>query len=39
MSMTLSELALFLEGGDLIEKKTLAPPALERKELAMQIPV
>jgi transposase len=39
MSMTLSELGLFLEGGDLIEKKILAPPALERKELAMQIPV
>jgi transposase len=39
ITLTLSELALFLEGGDLIEKKILAPPALERKELAMQIPV
>jgi transposase len=39
ISLTLSELALFLEGGDLIEKKILAPPALERKELAMKIPV
>lgn len=39
ISLTLSELALFLEGGELLEKKSLAPPALERKELAMQIPV
>ena len=37
--LTLSELALFLEGADLIEKKILAPAALERKELAMKIPV
>ena len=38
MSLTLSELALFLEGGQLLEKKALAPPAFERKDLAMQIP-
>lgn len=39
ISMTLSELALFLEGGDLLERKIVAPPAFERKDLAMQIPV
>lgn len=39
ISLTLSELALFLEGGELLEKKALAPPAFDRKELAMQIPV
>jgi transposase len=39
ISLTLSELALFLEGGELLERKILAPPALQRKELAMQIPV
>ncbi len=38
MSLTLSELALFLEGGQLLEKKALAPPTFERKDLAMQIP-
>jgi transposase len=38
MLMTLSELALFLEGGELLERKALAPPALEKKDLAMQIP-
>jgi hypothetical protein len=38
MSLTLSELALFLEGGQLLEKKALAPPAFERKDLAVQIP-
>lgn len=39
VSLTLSELALFLEGGELLEKKMLAPPALVQKELAMEIPV
>lgn len=38
MSLTLSELALFLEGGELLEKKALAPSAFERKDLAMPIP-
>lgn len=37
VSLTLSELALFLEGSDLIERKSLAPPTFDAKSLAVQI--
>ena len=39
VSLTLSELALFLEGSDLIERKSLAPPTFDQKELAVKISV
>jgi transposase len=39
VSLTLSELALFLEGSDLIGRKSLAPPTFDQKELAVKIPV
>lgn len=37
VSMTLSELALFLEGALILGRMPLAPAALERKDLAVQI--
>jgi len=39
VSLTLSELALFLEGSDLIGRKSLAPPTFDQKELAVKISV
>ena len=39
VSLTLSELALFLEGSDLIGRKPLAPPTFDQKELAVKISV
>jgi transposase len=37
VSMTLSELTLFLEGALIVGRLPLAPAALERKDLALQI--
>src|ERR1039457_4420197 len=39
LSLTLSELALFLEGSELIGRKTLAPPTFDEKSLAVEIPI
>lgn len=39
VSLTLSELALFLEGSELVGRKSLAPPTFEQKELAVKIPI
>jgi transposase len=39
LSLTLSELALFLEGSELIGRKSLAPPTFDEKSLAVQIPI
>ena len=39
LSMTLSELALFLEGSELVGRKTLAPPTFDEKNLAVKIPL
>jgi transposase len=39
LSMTLSELALFLEGSELVGRKTLAPPTFDEKNLAVKIPM
>lgn len=39
VSLTLSELALFLEGSELVGRKVLAPPALQQKDLAVEIPM
>jgi transposase len=39
LSLTLSELALFLEGSELIGRKSLAPPPFSEKELAVKIPM
>lgn len=39
MSLTLSELALFLEGSDLVGRKMLVPPTFDEKNLAVKIPV
>jgi transposase len=39
LSMTLSELALFLEGSELVGRKMLAPPTFDEKNLAVKIPV
>mgnify|MGYP001768248275 CR=1 FL=1 len=38
-TLTLSELALFLEGSELVGRRMLVPPTFEEKELAMKIPV
>ncbi len=35
-SLTLSELALFLEGSDLVERKSLVQPTFDEKELAVK---
>ena len=39
VALTLSELALFLEGSDLVGRKSLAPPTFSEKELAVKIPI
>lgn len=39
LSLTLSELALFLEGSELIGRKSLAPPTFSEKELAVKVPI
>jgi transposase len=39
LSMTLSELALFLEGSELLGRKSLAPPSFDEKSLAVAIRV
>jgi transposase len=39
LSLTLSELALFLEGSELIGRKSLAPPTFDEKSLAVKIPI
>jgi transposase len=39
LSMTLSELALLLEGSELVGRKTLAPPTFDEKNLAVKIPL
>ena len=39
LSLTLSELALLLEGSELIAKKPLAPPTFDEKSLAVEIPI
>jgi transposase len=38
-SLTLSELALFLEGSELVGRKVLAPPTFDEKNLAVKIPM
>lgn len=35
-SLTLSELALFLEGSEIVGRKSLAPPTFDEKELAVR---
>jgi transposase len=35
-SLTLSELALFLEGSELVGRKSLVPPTFDEKELAVK---
>lgn len=37
IALTLSELALFLEGSELVGRKTLVPPTFEQKELAVNV--
>jgi transposase len=37
VEMTLSELALFLEGSELIGRRALSPPRLAQEELAITI--
>jgi transposase len=37
IELTLSELALFLEGSELIGRRSLSPPALTQEELAITI--
>jgi transposase len=39
LKLTLSELALFLEGCDLVGKKRLSPPALNDKDLEPRSPM
>jgi hypothetical protein len=39
LSLTLSELALFLEGSELIGRKSLALPTFDEKGLAVEIPI
>ena len=39
VSLTLSELALFLEGSELVGRRSLAPPTFSEKELAVKIPI
>lgn len=39
LSLTLSELALFLEGSDLVGRKVLVQPTFDEKNLAVKIPV
>jgi transposase len=39
VSLTLSELALFLEGSELVGRKSVAPPTFSEKELAVKIPM
>jgi len=39
LSLTLSELALFLEGSELIGRKSLAPPTFDEKGLAVEISI
>lgn len=39
VTLTLSELALFLEGSELVGRKMLVPPTFEEKDLAVRIPV
>ncbi len=39
LELTLSELALFLEGCELLGKKRLSPPALDEKDLAPRSPM
>lgn len=37
ISMTLSELTMFLEGARIIERQSIAPPEFSRKDLAVKI--
>jgi hypothetical protein len=39
VSLTLSELALFLEGSELVGRKMLVPPTFDDKNLAVKIPM
>ena len=39
LSMTLSELAVFLEGSELVGRKMLVPPTFDEKNLAVEIPM
>jgi transposase len=39
LTLTLSELSLFLEGSELIERKSLAPPSFDEKNLAVKMPL
>jgi len=39
VSLTLSELALFLEGSEEVGRKSLVPPTFSEKELAVKIPI
>ena len=39
LSMTLSELAVFLEGSELVGRKMLVPPTFDEKNLAVKIPM
>ena len=37
VALTLSELALFLEGSELVGRKSLVPPTFEQKDLAVDV--
>jgi len=39
LSMTMSELSLFLEGSQLVGRRALSPPALSREDLAVPMPI
>jgi transposase len=39
LPMTMSELSLFLEGSEFVGRRSLSPPALTHKDLAVTIPM
>ena len=39
LSLTMSELSLFLEGSELVGRRTLSPPAITQQDLAVTIPI
>lgn len=39
LSMTMSELSLFLEGSQLVGRRTLSPPAITQEDLVVSLPM
>jgi transposase len=39
LSMTMSELSLFLEGSELVGRRALSPPAITQEDLAVAMPM